>query len=685
MESFGHPAGGLPEGMAVATIVISRKVPIFSTFTIRDLPLRVVPAEVRPVAGPESDTRREGKKMKQITVRASMERCGGKRLRTATLFGTVCLAAWGCSTGDPQTEIPGVRQSAPFLAEFNARGDYEPYFTTAEMNTPRYWHDGLLSVTGKVIVIGGSDERGFNSLDSIEIFDQSTRDKDEPAPDTGAGIWIDTNFEGDQMVMPSGGRMLFTADELSDNSIVIIGGTQDLFTGTVRGKVEIFDPDTRMFEVGEEELLTPRFFHTTTKVGNGDLLVTGGQGFTQVNLNPFGFNFGVFGGQQRISVFASTPEIEVFSPKDSSVSEVNTISGSPSELQTQRGRAGHAMERIAGPDNRLNTSDDIFMMAGGLQTLSAQSGRAPTSKLPGTIANDEADGVTTIEVFDPLTNIFTLIASVRLNSTRVYFPEIVNLGKFNDFTPDGVRGMGNALLITNGNNDEGALTTPLESQLFLANYVPGGGPAQGVRFFEVEEQRFLSLVENTEYPGNPFPARGIQVARCATNTVSLPRPVDTVQGVTPRGTWVFALAGVDLFPGAANYDSAAMLSGCVFDPLFSQRAAFLFNLDPTDLENERRSDPQNFLGIVGTWMTIDSAVSLRLEDFGTTPQQRWAERIAERRVFLKAVPLPGVDGRPSTFDDRILLSGGGIDYFDFGGELTSPSAEVFLPPGSSQQ
>ena len=55
----------------------------------------------------------------------------------------------------------------------------------------------------------------------------------------------------------------------------------------------------------------------------------------------------------------------------------------------------------------------------------------------------------------------------------------VNLGQFNDFTPDGVLGMGNAVLVTHGNVGGGCPVTPLIDQVFMASFTPGAGPALG--------------------------------------------------------------------------------------------------------------------------------------------------------------------------------------------------------------
>jgi hypothetical protein len=57
--------------------------------------------------------------------------------------------------------------------------------------------------------------------------------------------------------------------------------------------------------------------------------------------------------------------------------------------------------------------------------------------------------------------------------------------------------------------------------------------------------------------------------------------------------------------------------------------------------------------------------------------------VAIARVFHTAVATPGADCVIGTFDDRVLLAGGGDDYAFFGGEPTAPSAEILVPPGAN--
>ncbi len=122
-----------------------------------------------------------------------------------------------------------------------------------------------------------------------------------------------------------------------------------------------------------------------------------------------------------------------------------------SKLNTPRGRAGHGVGKLSGPDNVLNSSDDVILVAGGFQALSAQF--APRSKQPGSVGRGTADGLTILEFFDPQTRVFTQVGTVQLAAPRINDPYIMNMGQYNNYTIDGVKGLGNVVLVTHGNTD----------------------------------------------------------------------------------------------------------------------------------------------------------------------------------------------------------------------------------------
>ena len=630
----------------------------------------------------------------------------GGYLLSGTLVAALALwlGAVGCDTGSPTggTQIQGVLQSAEPLSEFDPNTNrYRPFYRTVDLETPRYLHRAFTHSNGFVVAVGGSDERGLSALDTLEMYDQSVIDPDVPPVESLTGIWLDTNFEGDPITLLNGPRVLFTATELSTGQIVVIGGSTNVGAGMIHSTTEIFDMQTRMFTTLEEsDMVMPRFRHRASLLPTGDLMITGGQILTTVTVIDEMIPEGQPGRERQEQRFPSTGVVEVFTPTDLDF-QLLTLLDQPTqaaELQTRRGRSDHIVARIAGSDNRLNTGDDPFLVTAGYQTLSAVSGLAPRGKSPGAVGRDEADGQTSIEVFDPSTNIFTLIASVKLDNVRINGGQAVNLGDWNDFTPDGVQGMGNALLFTHGNADVGCPITLLGDKVVIADYTPGAGPANGLQLFEIRDEQFVSLFQNGEYVGHNIPPQGPRIMggggrldsvhqRCATNIVTLPRPLATSPGVDDQVTWAFSLMGVDIFPVPGgcvyNSDSPYMLTAGVFDPFFNLRQAVTNGIDPRNLTTQRRVAPENYLGILGYWFTLDGELTANLEDIGTTPLSRWPQNNGRSRIYPVIAPVAGVDGRIGSFDDRLLIIGGGDSYTANGGEPTAPSSEIFLPPGSS--
>lgn len=648
--------------------------------------------------------------MKQVVtlhrVRSAVASHGSHRRTTGTVIrvglGLVLLisvfTAAGCggSGGStPGTGIQNVSQSAPRLEERDGTGKYDPYFTTGELQRPRYLHEGLFSRTGFVIVMGGSDERGLSALETTEFFDQSTFDQNAPRPQSETGVWFDTNFEGDPIAFETGPRLWFTMTELADGEIIAIGGTSNILMGPVRTKAELFNTSTRSFESLEEEMIAPRFRHTAITLNDGSLLVTGGQTLTTVTVIEENFFAST---QTQVSVFPSEVTNEVFSPTEGLFQTFTAgQNGREVKLNTPRGRAGHAANRMAGPDGRLNSGDDVFLFAGGYQTLSAQF--APQDKQPGAVGSANADGLRSLEIFDPQTSIFTQVGNVALQAARIDEPYIMNLGEYNDFTLDGVAGMGNALLITHGNSDDVCPNTALNvtDDLFVASF-SGFGPAQGLQLFRVEDLANGSHTQGVEYASELSPAGatfpptplggaggGEFVGRSMTNPVAMPRRIESIEGVSDLSTWVFALAGVHTFGqfGCSYFHQGLVIdAGAVFDPFYSLQAASLGN-STRDLSVGRSTS--NPLGLLGCWLILDGDIpTLGLGNFGTTPTNNWARKPSAGRVYPRNIAIPGEDGILRTADDRVLMAGGGSDGQFQGEEPTNPSAVVFVPPFANQ-
>ena len=607
------------------------------------------------------------------------------------VFPLACLLT-SCDLGGKSAEgvgVPHVSQAAARLQDHNEAGDYTPYYATGDLNQPRYYHESILLQSGQPMILGGTDERGFSGIGTVEIFDQSTFAKDVPRPASLTGLWVDTNSEGDPISFVNGARMLFTVDLLGDGRVLVTGGSPDLLGGAIQGSAELFDPQTRQFTSLEKKMNKPRFRHVSVPLNDGSFLFIGGQ--VQSSVTVLVPNLpGSPSAQIQVTVFSTTGTSEIFSPTENKFVPL-TIQGSetPVKLNSPRGRSDLAVAKIAGPDNFLNSSDDVLVIAGGFQSLTGQF--SPQDKLPGAVASGRADGLTSIEFFDPQTKIFTQVSNVSLFSPKMNKPYIMNLGQSNDFTPDGVQGLGNMVLITHGNSDGNCPVTTLFDELLVANFT-GFGPAQGLQFFAVEDPTNSSHVQGIEYPLPPETIRRA-VGRCGTNPVGMPRRLVTAPGVKGIETWIFSLAGEDIFvlPNGAcveNTVTPTMRAGCVFDPFFSLAAADL-GLSTRDLQSQRsRNNP---LGVIGTWLTLDGQIpTIDRTLFGNTiARSRWGKTVATARIWHRCIPIAGVDGVLNSPDDRILLAGGGTSYgvarVDLGGEPTAPSAEIFLTPNVNSE
>lgn len=602
----------------------------------------------------------------------------------------------GCSGGSslPGVGIQNASQAAPRLEEMNASNEYSPYFPTGDLQRPRYFHGFIISRKGSPVVYGGSDERGYSGIDTLEIFDQSTFEKDAPRPPSLAGLWIDTNFEGDPMTFENGARMHSTADNLADGRVLIVGGSSDLLRSSLYEQAEVFDPETRTFETLEAKMVLPRFRHVSVPQNDGTILYIGGQIEATVTIINDNIPQGQPGRERQERRFLTTNLSESFNPRENTFVRLEfPDTTQPSKLNTPRGRAGHAVARLAGPDAKLRTADDVLLLAGGFQGLSGQF--APENKFPYTIARQQGDGLTVFEFYDAVTRVFTQVSNISLDLPRLNTPYIMNLGTHNDFTPDGVKGMGNVVLVTGGNIDQFCPETQAIDTVLVANY-SGFGPAQGLQFFRIVDDTFFSHVQGTEYLPPPpaidphFLPGANAVGRAATNPIAMPRGLMTAANVSDIETWIISVAGVDIFPTPAgcraNYDSPTMLAGCVFDPFFN-RASTQLSLSPRDLASQRSAN--NPLGVIGCWLHLDGALpTVDLSNFGTTQSNRWAKRFGLARVWTAIMAVAGEDGIIDSVDDRVLLAGGGTEYGDeasVGSEPTTPSCEVLILPGGNSK
>jgi hypothetical protein len=592
----------------------------------------------------------------------------------------------GCKGG----KIPGSSSAAPHLEERNALGVYTPYYVTAQMNSPRYYHQAIRMKGGLILVTGGSDEKGYTAFDTAEIYDETTTKKGEVKPPSGAGVWYDTDFEGNTMVM--GFRRLWhTMTTLPDNRVILIGGSSNFLKAEPVEKVEIFDPETRTFEtLTDSKLALPVVRHTSVFLRDGTILITGGQihdFFTDIQQNTasgIGQSTTVT-VQTNTDIFPSTNKAQVFTYRDMTFSELTYPDSSKSStLSSARGRAGHACVDFAGPDNKLGGLDDLYILVGGFQTPSAPD-LVPRDKF---MRAQNETALRTIEVFDPSLHVFSQVGTLSLREPRVNDPQATNLGVFNEVTPDGVTGLGNVILVCNGDDNTACFNTTAESEVISANFT-GFGPAQGLQFYLIaypaggtesghlqQMEAILQLDVNSQ----------LFQGRAQTNIVPLVREMESIPpGEMVLGTWVFNGYGVSTIctpGGPAPYYEACIASGVLFDPFYKLLDAAEFTLSPPPNARDltlSRIDVQNPTGIFGTWFSLDGDLpNTDRIGYGDTPLGEWAHNNVNR-CFPKLISLAGEDGIINTIDDRVLACGGGQDH-QSGGEATQPSAEVVLIP-----
>jgi len=127
----------------------------------------------------------------------------------------------------------------------------ERFRPTGDMTVPRVKHGAALLGDGTVLVVGGSDRRGYRGrFSSTEIYD--------PAAGT----------------FSAGPRMRWGRHKLRDAIVVLQSGAVLVAGGATH--LEVFDPTTHTFAQVDGELSGPQMFATATLLTDGDALVLGG-------------------------------------------------------------------------------------------------------------------------------------------------------------------------------------------------------------------------------------------------------------------------------------------------------------------------------------------------------------------------------------------------------------------------
>lgn len=178
------------------------------------------------------------------TFTATGDMLAARESHTATLLGNGKVLIAG-----------GHRGRRPSITIFSSVESYDPAtgrFTAAgDMTRVRHKHEAVSLRDGRVLILGGSDERdGNGAYASAEIYD--------PASGT---------FRATGNMNSSRYKLQGTAVLLNDGKVLVAGGAN---------RAEVFDPSTSRFSYAAGDMETRRLFATATRLRNGQVLIIGG-------------------------------------------------------------------------------------------------------------------------------------------------------------------------------------------------------------------------------------------------------------------------------------------------------------------------------------------------------------------------------------------------------------------------
>jgi N-acetylneuraminic acid mutarotase len=126
------------------------------------------------------------------------------------------------------------------------------FAAAGNLTVKRHKHDAVRLADGRVLIVGGSDERdGDGAYRNAEVFN----------PANGSFTTVKNNMNTARY------KLQGTAILLKSGKVLIAGGAN---------RAEVFDPATDSFSLTEGEMGTKRLFATATLLKNGQVLITGG-------------------------------------------------------------------------------------------------------------------------------------------------------------------------------------------------------------------------------------------------------------------------------------------------------------------------------------------------------------------------------------------------------------------------
>jgi hypothetical protein len=336
-------------------------------------------------------------------------------LSSIQLSATI-LASDIATAGTVNVAVLNPPNSVSNVFAFGINGAGTPRFaSTGDMIQARAAHTATLLPNGKVLVVDGAQlERCCDVLDPIgsaEVFDPSL------------GSFASTG-------VPSEMREFHTATLLSNGKVLITGGNVGAFL-TPTSTAELYDPAAGTF-VRTGSMAVGRSGHTASLLADGRVLIAGGSPAGAPTAEIYDPGTSTFGATGTLSI-ARTGHTATVLPsgkvliiggqndtgalKTSEIYDPTTSSFTPTGSMAAP-RVGHTATSL--PNGKV-------LVAGGASTQALE---------PGGFGGR---GVTTAELYDPLTDVFVSTASMateRVFHTATLLPNgaLLILGGFIDYS-----------------------------------------------------------------------------------------------------------------------------------------------------------------------------------------------------------------------------------------------------------
>ena len=286
------------------------------------------------------------------------------------------------ATDTATASITGISMTIHVLAPASG------FTPTGNMQTTREDHTATLLNDGRVLVAGGMHWAWIPDCpQSMPACFQLNALASAEIFDPAKGAFTST---GEMSVV----RVFHTATLLGNGKVLVAGG--DNRYGTTYSTAELYDPATGVFTLIRKMMTTERSGHTATLLANGKVLLAGGAG-----------------------VGGSSPTAEVFDPTTEEFTPTGSMSVGRFFFTATLLNDGRVL--LAGGDGGGNATAELFDPATNTFTVTGsmsveRSAHAATLLTSGEVlvtGGATLDGVTaTAELFDPVTGTFALTRSM---------------------------------------------------------------------------------------------------------------------------------------------------------------------------------------------------------------------------------------------------------------------------------